>query len=83
MGPDLYQKLSQILGQHFVFQGERQQVVQAAEQVETWDELPPSVKHLLRQIQKRSPAYEKHVKPLVESQRTSTRTLSTKAPSTT
>ena len=54
MDPDLSRRLDRALGDHPVTAAERRMVIDAAEQVHTWDELPDHIKQLIREIEARA-----------------------------
>jgi hypothetical protein len=53
MNPDLNRRLARALSAHPVSPEERRIVIKAAEQVETWDALPDTVRALVRDIEAR------------------------------
>jgi hypothetical protein len=53
MNPDLSRRLGRALGDHPVSMAERRAVIEAAERVETWDDLPDNIKGLVREIEAR------------------------------
>lgn len=54
MGPELSRQLGKILGTYQPTLQERLDVIEAAENVETWEELPAATKKLLQQIKDRA-----------------------------
>jgi hypothetical protein len=53
MDPDSARRLARALSDHPVSPAERRIVIEAAEQVETWDALPDNIKALIRDIEAR------------------------------
>ena len=55
MGPELSRRLAQVLGRHRPTLAERLAVIDAAERVETWEQLPAETKRLLAEVEARPP----------------------------
>ena len=57
MDPDLLRRVQSALGEHPVTPAERRAVIaaveQAAEQAQTWDDLPDDIRQLIRDIEAR------------------------------
>jgi transposase len=53
MTPELSRRLGKALGQHVVTPDERSMVTSAAEQVDTWEQLPALVRALVEEIEAR------------------------------
>jgi hypothetical protein len=53
MDDDLSRRLMRALSDHPVSPAERRAVIEAAEQMQTWDALPANIKELVREIEAR------------------------------
>lgn len=53
MGPELSRRLGRVLGRRPNAPQERFKIVDAAQDVETWDELPEPIRKLVEEIERR------------------------------